>query len=218
MQAEKQIVMDALIGRISEQKELTTYINSGKAEFVVLYGRRRVGKTFLINSFFKQKFSFDTTGIIEGTKTEELMAFYTALIAYGYSGNMPTNWMQAFSALKDVLEKRKQHSKRRIVFIDELPCFDTPKSGFVKALDFFWNSWASRQKDIFIVVCGSATSWIIKNIIDNHGGLHNRITHEMYLKPFTLREVELYMKSRGARWNRLLILQTYMILGGVPYY
>ena len=126
------------------------------------------------------------------------MAFYTALIAYGYSGNMPTNWMQAFSALKDVLEKRKQHSKRRIVFIDELPCFDTPKSGFVKALDFFWNSWASRQKDIFIVVCGSATSWIIKNIIDNHGGLHNRITHEMYLKPFTLKEVELYLKSRGA--------------------
>ncbi len=218
LQAEKQIVMDALIGRISEQKELTTYINSGKAEFVALYGRRRVGKTFLINSFFKQKFAFDTTGIIEGTKTEELMAFYTALIAYGYSGNMPTNWMQAFSALKEVLEKRKQHSKRRIVFIDELPCFDTPKSGFVKALDFFWNSWASRQKDIFIVVCGSATSWIIKNIIDNHGGLHNRITHEMYLKPFTLREVELYMKSRGARWNRLLILQTYMILGGVPYY
>ena len=188
MQIEKQIVMDALIGRISEQKELTTYINSGKAEFVALYGRRRVGKTFLINSFFKQRFAFDTTGIIEGTKTEELMAFYTSLIAYGYAGNMPTNWMQAFSALKDVLEKRKQHSKRRIVFIDELPCFDTPKSGFVKALDFFWNSWASRQKDIFIVVCGSATSWIIKNIIDNHGGLHNRITHEMYLKPFTLRK------------------------------
>ncbi len=120
--------------------------------------------------------------------------------------------------LKDVLAGKKVSGQRRVVFLDELPCFATPSSGFVKALDWFWNSWASKQADIFLVVCGSATSWIVKNIINNKGGLHNRITHEMHLAPFTLAETSMYLEGEGFVWDEISVVQAYMILGGIPYY
>jgi len=139
--------METIVGREEEISRISKYLHSGKAEFVALYGRRRVGKTFLVTSFFKNKFDFDVTGIIGGGKSEELMAFYTSLCHYGYRGGKPKNWMEAFDTLRSMLEARmkKRRNKRCVVFFDELPCFDTPKSGFIHALDYFWNSWASRQ-------------------------------------------------------------------------
>lgn len=208
--------MDKLIGRSVEVQKLTEYHNSNRSEFIAVYGRRRVGKTFLVTAVFNNKYAFEVTGIIGGTRKEEMDSFYSALMSYGYKGTRPENWMQMFEALKALLATNT--SKRKVLFIDELPCFDTPKSGFVKALDYFWNSWASKRDDILMIVCGSATSWIVKNIIDNHGGLHNRITHKLYLKPFTLKEVSEYLKSRGSKWKPLSVLQSYMILGGIPYY
>ena len=212
--------MDTMIGRTKEIGLVSKYMKSGKAEFVALYGRRRVGKTFLVTSYFKNKFDFDVTGIIGGRKEEELEAFYVALKRYGYQGKKPKKWMEVFEALRTLLEaKMKQRKgKRCVVFFDELPCFDTPKSGFVHALDYFWNSWASRQSSFFLVVCGSATSWIVRNIIDNHGGLHGRITHELHLRPFSLKETELFLKKQKSKWKRISVLQAYMILGGIPYY
>ena len=212
--------MDTMIGRTKEIGLVSKYMKSGKAEFVALYGRRRVGKTFLVTSCFKNKFDFDVTGIIGGRKEEELEAFYVALKRYGYQGKKPKKWMEVFEALRTLLEaKMKQRKgKRCVVFFDELPCFDTPKSGFVHALDYFWNSWASRQSSFFLVVCGSATSWIVRNIIDNHGGLHGRITHELHLRPFSLKETELFLKKQKSKWKRISVLQAYMILGGIPYY
>ena len=212
--------MEAIVGRTKEIGQMAKYMRSGKAEFVALYGRRRVGKTFLVTSYFKNKFDFDVTGIIGGRKDEELAAFYTALQHYGYHGPKPKKWLEAFEALRSVLEQKmkKRKGKRCVVFFDELPCFDTPKSGFVHALDYFWNSWASRQSEFFLIVCGSATSWMVRNIIDNHGGLHGRITHELHLKPFTLKETERFLKKQKSRWTRLSVLQAYMIFGGIPYY
>ena len=207
-----------LIGRSENIRELDLYMASDKAEFIALYGRRRVGKTFLIDSYFKDSYAFATSGVIGGTKGEEMAAFCTSLKMYGYSGDTPRTWWDAFIALRSLLESKKYDGKRRVVFIDELPCLATHKSGFIKALDYFWNSWASKCKDIFLVVCGSATSWIVRNIIDNHGGLHNRITHEMHLRPFNLAETAQYLRAVGADWDDLTIAQTYMILGGVPYY
>ncbi|MCF0207769.1 MAG: ATP-binding protein, partial [Bacteroidales bacterium] len=127
-------------------------------------------------------------------------------------------WMEAFGFLANLLKSKRVRGRRLVVFIDELPCFDTQNARFVHALDYFWNSKGSWMDNIFFVVCGSATSWMIKNVIDNHGGLHNRITHEIHLRPFDLKETEVYLKSRGVRWNRLSIVQIYMALGGVPYY
>lgn len=209
--------MASIVGRAKEISDLNHYLKSGKAEFIALYGRRRVGKTYLITSFFKNSFAFDTTGILEGNKTDEMDAFYTSLQNYGYEGPYPERWMEAFNILRSLLEPKIKRG-RVVVFIDELPCFDTPRSGFVKALDYFWNSWASRQSNFFLIVCGSATSWMVKNLVDSRGGLHNRITHEMHLRPFNLKETELYLKSMHIDWDRMSILRTYMILGGIPYY
>lgn len=210
--------MEPIIGRKPELERLYTYYKSGKAEFVALYGRRRVGKTFLIHQFFGNRFDFDTTGVMNGSKAEELTAFHSALKAYGFKGRKARTWMDAFFNLRQLLESKIQAGKRCVVFIDELPCFDTAKSGFVNAFGHFWNSWANWQPEIMLIVCGSATSWMVRNIIDNHGGLHDRITHEMHLHPFTLKEAEDYFKANNYGWNRLSVLQAYMAIGGIPYY
>ena len=207
-----------IIGRDTESAKLKSWYKSGKAEFVAIYGRRRVGKTYLVNTFFNNQFAFDATGIIGGTRAEELDAFHSALVEYGYSGPKPKKWMEAFDALKDLLKEKIVKGKRAIVFIDELPCMATPKSDLVKALDYFWNKWGSRQKELMLIVCGSATSWIVRNNIDNKGGLHNRITHEMHIFPFHLKETREFLSANKFKWNDVTVLQAYMILGGIPYY
>ena len=207
-----------IVGRKKELSLINQYFNSGKAEFIAVYGRRRVGKTFLIRQHFRNQFAFDMTGIMEGTKSEQMTAFHTALKTYGYTGKKNTNWIDAFFALRQVLESRIEEGKRCVIFIDELPCLDTPKAGFVNALGHFWNNWANWQSEIMLIVCGSATSWMVRNVIDNHGGLHDRITHEIHLHPFTLTETEEFFKLNGFSWNRLSIMQTYMAIGGIPYY
>lgn len=195
---------------------LAKYSNSDKAEFIAIYGRRRVGKTFLVSQFFK-KFAFDTSGIIGGTKKDELDAFYASLCLYGYTEKKPASWLEMFVALRKVLESSKKKGIK-VVFIDELPCFDTRCSGFVKALDYFWNTWASKQSNLKLVVCGSATSWMVRNIINNKGGLHNRITHEIHLHAFNLNETRQFLWKKSIKWDNMLVAQIYMIMGGVPYY
>lgn len=205
------------IGRKEEILHLKDITTSGRAEFVAVYGRRRVGKTYLIQQFFSGDFAFAATGIINGSREEELFAFTSALVSSGYTGRQPKHWLEAFECLKRTLETRNKHG-RCVVYIDELPCFDTPKSGFVRALGHFWNTWASLQKDLILIVCGSATSWMIDNIINDHGGLHDRTTHTIYLRQFTLAETETYLQSRRFVWTRQMIIETYMILGGIPFY
>lgn len=205
------------IGRKEELQMLEDIKSSGRAEFVAVYGRRRVGKTYLIQQFFGNKFAFSATGIIEGNKAEQLFAFTTSLINIGYIGSQPTTWLEAFECLKQTLS-RKETRGRCVIYIDELPCFDTPKSGFVRALGYFWNTWASLKKNVILIVCGSATSWMIENIVNDHGGLHDRTTHTIYLRQFTLAETEDYLRSLNISWPRQMIVQTYMMLGGIPYY
>lgn len=211
--------MEKLIGREIEQRKLTSYMQSGRTEFIAIYGRRRVGKTFLVRSFFKDNFAFYATGIIDGKMKDEMKAFYNGLKDYGYNGDMPKTWMDMFSALSELLRSKAQKTKKRlVVFIDELPCFDTKRSGFVLALDYFWNCKASWMDNVMFVVCGSATSWMMHNLINNKGGLHNRLTHQIHLQQFTLEETERYLRNRKFKWSRLSILQAYMALGGIPYY
>lgn len=209
---------EKIIGRHEEMSSLERYYSSGKAEFIVIYGRRRVGKTFLIRQYFSNRFAFDMTGVLEGNKNEQMSAFHMALKSYGYKGKKSMTWLDAFFALRQLLEAKMEDGKRCVVFIDELPCLDTPKAGFVHALGHFWNSWANWQPQIMLIVCGSATSWMVRNVIDDHGGLHDRVTHEIPLHPFTLAESEEYFKENGFKWKRLSMLQAYMAVGGVPYY
>lgn len=209
---------EELIGRAEEIEQFQNYYNSGKAEFVALYGRRRVGKTFLVRQLYGSDFAFHVTGVMEGSKQMQMTAFSQAMKQYGYKGRKPKTWLEAFFELQMLLSERIIPGKRCLIFIDELPCFDTPKAGFVNAISNFWNNWANWVPEVMLIVCGSATSWMISNIIDNHGGLHNRITHEIHLKPFTLGETELYFKAHHSAWPRATILQAYMAVGGVPYY
>lgn len=206
-----------IIGREYERDELLSLQESDKSEFVAIYGRRRVGKTFLIRETFNYKFTFQHTGLQNAEKEVQLQEFATSLKNAGMKEvRRPHTWFEAFSMLGQLLSSKK--SKKKIVFIDELPWLDTPKSNFVSALDHFWNGWANARKDIVLIICGSATSWIISNIIKNYGGLHNRLTRQIYLEPFTLYECEQYSKAQHLGMNRRNILETYMVIGGIPYY
>ena len=211
--------MKTIVGRNKELALLERYAQSNRSEFIAVYGRRRVGKTYLVNHAFANRFTFAMTGILDGTRRDQLMAFADAMEMFGNElATPPDNWMKAFSMLRKFLQPKVETGETCIVFLDEIPCLDTHNSGFVKALGYFWNSWASLHDNFKLIVCGSATAWMIKNIIDSKGGLHNRITHEMRIKAFTLLESEQYLKSEGFIWNRLSILQTYMVFGGVAYY
>jgi hypothetical protein len=207
-----------MIGREQEQKLLETAYVSKRAEFVAVYGRRRVGKTFLIRHVFSRCFFFQHTGIANVGRKEQLAGFLGALRKAG--AEVPerfANWYEAFDALEQFAAKSRKRGKK-VIFLDELPWMDSPKSGFVSALEHFWNGWASARNDVLLVVCGSATSWIIGNIVENHGGLHNRITRRIRLEPFTLRECEAFCKEKGLRLSREQILDAFLVFGGVPYY
>lgn len=206
-----------MIGRIAEQDTLRRMANSDESEFVAVYGRRRVGKTYLIRETFEGEFTFAHSGLSRTKMRGQLQAFRNSLKSYGHV-KCPAlhNWLEAFEELKKVIAA-SPHEKK-VVFIDEMPWMDTPRSSFVPALEFFWNSWASARKDILLVICGSATSWIIDKIIRNHGGLHGRVTEQIALEPFTLAECERYADSRGLQLSRPQIAELYMVFGGVPFY
>lgn len=213
----------SIIGRLYEQQILQDCLESKESEFLVVYGRRRVGKTYLIKEYFDNRFSFYATGVDNVKMAEELEYFSDSLAEYGSTDNSRiSTWREAFSRLKKLLMSdnviRDPITNKRIIFLDELPWMDTPKSSFRPALDHFWNSWASSQKDIILIVCGSATSWIINNILSDKGGLYNRVTRQIHLKPFTLGECEKYLKSKDINMSREDIITCYMIFGGIPYY
>lgn len=206
-----------LVGRQFEQNLLNEITRSDKSEFVAIYGRRRVGKTYLVRETFNYNFAFQHTGVQNGDKTRQLTEFERSLINAGMN-KCPKlkDWFMAFDLLGELLQGVE--NEKKIVFIDEMPWLDTPKSDFLSALEHFWNGWATMRRDIVLIVCGSATSWIVSKLVNNYGGLHNRLTRQIYLKPFTLHECELYANARELKMTRMQILQTYMVLGGVPYY
>ncbi|MBQ3657198.1 MAG: ATP-binding protein [Bacteroidales bacterium] len=206
-----------LIGREKEQKILKTAFNSDESQFVAVYGRRRVGKTYLVRQFFKGKLTFAHSGQAKGSMPEQLFGWCSSLREAGLKfDSAPKNWLEAFELLKDLV--RQSSDKKKVIFIDEMPWLDTPRSNFTNALESFWNGWASNRDDILLIVCGSATSWIVNKLFKNHGGLHNRVTYRILVVPFTLHECEMYIEKRGIKLTRYDILETYMIMGGIPFY
>ena len=204
------------IGRIKEKQLLEKLQVEMKSHFVAVYGRRRIGKTFLIRNYFKT-FNFYHTGIASVDMSNQLTEFHKSLEQYATKSiAKPTTWFEAFDSLKSVIISSRKNKK--VLFIDELPWLDTAKSNFLPALEYFWNSWASQRDDILLIVCGSATSWIVKKIFNNKGGLHNRVTQKINLKPFTLQETEEFLKSKNIILNRYQIIKAYMVFGGIPYY
>ena len=206
-----------IIGREKELKRLRRTLSGEYSEFIAVYGRRRVGKTFLIKEAFNYSFAFQHSGLAKGDKRMQLDEFANSLERQGMrSKRRIKSWSDAFFALENGLERLPEGKK--VVFLDELPWMDTAKSNFVPALDHFWNGWCSFRKDVILVVCGSATSWIVGKILKDHGGLHNRLTDQIHLRPFTLLECERMAHAKGLPLSRQQVLEGYMVLGGIPFY
>lgn len=211
--------MEKMVGRAAEVTELQRCYHSEKSEFVIIYGRRRIGKTFLVNRVYGNNFAFYFTGMHNVSDERQLKRFAEALQTYGKSPFLPTlhDWFEAFAALKTMLSQLPLQ-RRKVIFFDEMPWIDHVGTDFVAALEDFWNGWAMQRDDIFFVACGSATSWMVENLVENQGGLHNRITSKIHLRPFTLAECEEYLRSHRCQWDRYQILQCYMYIGGIPFY
>lgn len=207
---------EELIGREKEKKNLNSYINTERSEFVAIYGRRRVGKTFFVRQTLGNKICFSLTGMENIGTTEQLTNFFLTLRDLYPDAKPSKTWLEAFHQLEKYLETINADTK--IIFLDELPWLDTAKSDFITALEHFWNSWASARTDIKLITCGSAASWMLDNLINNHGGLHNRVTHQMLIEPFNLRECKQYFDTYGFGYSEKETVECYMVLGGIPYY
>ena len=209
-----------IIGRKTELEILDRVYKSSKSEFLILYGRRRVGKTFLVNQKFEEHFTFRMTALANTPMSQQLINFQATFNAATDAASAltepPTTWFQAFQSL--IKWAAADPRPRKVIFFDELPWFDAYGSDFLSALEHFWNSWASLRSDVLLIGCGSAASWMINKLIHNHGGLHNRITERIALQPFTLAETELFLKSKGAVYDRYQLLELYMAMGGIPHY
>ncbi|UYQ92330.1 ATP-binding protein [Chitinophaga horti] len=209
-----------LVGRIQEQAILAEKLSSGEAELIAIYGRRRVGKTFLIRTYFKDKIAFELTGVHEAAFRHQLLNFGFALqsaMKAKLPVATPENWIQAFQMLSQFLNELPV-KKPAVIFFDEFPWLHTQKSGFLQAFEHWWNSYASKKTNIKVVICGSAASWMIDHVINNKGGLHNRVTQKIRLLPFSLSETMTYLSTRGIKLNHYLTLQLYMAIGGIPQY
>ena len=211
---------NVLIGREKEQEILQKALLSDESEMVAVFGRRRVGKTYLIRSIFENQIDLEFTGVQNATLEEQMTTFFFLIKQYAKPSTKltkPQTWLDAFLQLITVLDATKNTKKKRIIFFDELPWLATHRSGFLKAFGFFWNNWASKN-NILVVICGSAASWMIQKIVKDKGGLHNRITRRIHLKPFSLAETEAFLQYKNLNLNHYHILLIYMIMGGIPHY
>ena len=207
-----------IIGRIEEIERLNRCMRSDTAQLVVVSGRMRVGKTFLINEFFQNTFAFKLTGVYGQKRKDQLKNFTAELnrrTRKKYSE--PKDWIEAFNTLREYLDSLDEQ-KKQVVFLDELPWFDTRKSGFLPAFEYFWNDYGSTKNNLIFILCGSATSWMDEKITNNRGGLFNRQTCKLFLEPFDLHDTKEFLVSRGISWSNYEIAQCYMIMGGIPYY
>ena len=214
---------DKIIGRTDESKILERTLYSNDPEFIAIYGRRRIGKTFLIREFYENSICFELVGIHKAGLKIQLQNFAQSLkkaMDLGIQPETPTTWFQAFTDLEQFMESlnKQTNTGKKVIFIDELPWLNTPKSNFLASLEHFWNSYGSKQNNLILVVCGSAASWMIQKIVNSKGGLHNRLTRQIRLLPFTLLETESFLKSRGVVLTRYQIILLYMAMGGVPFY
>jgi uncharacterized protein len=210
-----------IIGREQEQAVFRKLLQSKQAEFAVIYGRRRVGKTYLIREFFNEQIVFDFTGSYETETATQINNFYVELKrvwALAEAAKTPQNWSDAFHLLTDYLLTFKGKSEKIVVFIDELPWLDRTGADFVSALSYFWNQHGSRMNNLILMTCGSAASWILRKLLNDKGGLHNRITKRIELKPFTLKETEAFCQYHNLKFTRYQIVQLYMVMGGIPFY
>ncbi|MBM3197812.1 MAG: ATP-binding protein [Chlamydiae bacterium] len=214
--------IEKIVGREPEIKLLDTLWASSEAEFLAVYGRRRVGKTYLIREYFSKKkcVYFEVTGQKDGSLQQQLENFIH-VFSQTFTRNLPlrtpVSWKEAFDLLTQEIENLSK-SRAVVLFFDELPWLATKKSGVMQALDYYWNRFWSRYPQLICVVCGSAASWMLDNLVNAKGGLHNRLTKTILLKPYNLRGVWQFLSHHGIHLTPKQILDHYMVFGGIPHY
>ena len=222
-------VKSMIVGREEEIKNLNELYDSDSAELVAIYGRRRVGKTYLVDENFEGRICFRHSGLspidededkyVGTSMKDQLGHFHRSLVLYGWKdARKPESWLEAFYMLEDLLIEKYSEKDRILIFIDEIQWLDTPRAKFMTGFEAFWNGWACHKKNVMLIVCGSSSSWILDNMINNHGGLYGRVTREMKIHPFTLNETERFFESKGINMSRYDVTQAYMMVGGIPFY
>lgn len=210
-----------IIGREAEQRRLVEAFQSRDPELVAIYGRRRVGKTFLIRELFRDSIALELTGLHQESMKRQLENFANSLRIHFPKTrfSVPSSWLEAFENLRiSISDSSSNKSPKRVLFFDEFPWLETRRSGFLAAFEHFWNTFASLRTDLLVVICGSAASWMIRKVIGSKGGLHNRTTLRIRLEPFSLGDTQEYLARRNVRLDDLQIAQLYMAMGGVPHY
>ena len=209
-----------IVGRIEERRSLDDAMESPDAELLAVYGRRRVGKTFLVREHFGERIAFEIAGLHGESTVRQLAHFFTSLRNAFPKAIVtpPSTWLEAFGMLETIIERGPRASEKRVLFFDEFPWLATRKSGFLSAFESFWNGFASRRRDLVVVLCGSAAAWMIRKIIQARGGLHNRVTRRIRLLPFDLSETRAYLEHRQIRFDDMQLSKIYMSVGGIPHY
>lgn len=214
------MAIKSIIGRTNEQQILSDALKTPEAELIAIFGRRRVGKTYLIRKYYEKNMIFEFSGVHDAKLKDQLTNFKNTLgglLNQQVAPEVPESWTAAFEILKQYVVPLLKKEKK-VIFLDEFPWLSSAKSGFLPAFEYFWNSWASRQDNLIVVICGSAASWMIQKIVNNRGGLHNRITRKIRLLPFNLAETEAYLKSKQVNLDQYQVTMLYMTMGGIPQY
>ncbi|MCW5590202.1 MAG: AAA family ATPase [Legionellales bacterium] len=210
-----------ITGRDREQKKLDEFYHSNRSEFMAVYGRRRVGKTYLIKNYFKTKdcVFFSTTGIDQGSFKTQRTVFCTELsrqLFHNIPIAIPTSWLKIFEILDQAINESK---KKFIIFLDELPWMTTPKSQLLETIEYFWNQHWSHTKKVKLIICGSLSSWIIRHVIENTGGFYHRVTFRLKIEPFNLSQTRSFLEiGSGINLTNAQILKLYSVMGGIPLY
>ncbi|MBQ7183309.1 MAG: AAA family ATPase [Clostridia bacterium] len=208
----------SIVGRKAERAYLDECLAQSAAQLIVIYGRRRVGKTYLVNEYFDNEFAFKVTGAFDEDKAFQIQTFVDELSRRtGQQYSADVSWRQVFAWLREYLEQLPQ-DRKHVLFFDEMPWLNSKDASFLTVFEWFWNDWASTRKNLVFIVCGSATAWMIEHFEKSKGGLFNRQTCRLYLRPFSLHETEQFLRKKGINWSRYQIAECYMIMGGIPYY
>lgn len=209
-----------MVGRNYEINRLLNSLKSNDSELIAVYGRRRVGKTFLIRNIYKEHIKFEVSGLYQGEKEQQLDIFFDELKKVSLrflEEDRPESWKDAFELLKKYINGLRGKEKK-VIFIDEMPWLDTHKSDFRMYFGHFWNTYCEKRNDLIVVICGSAASNMVQNVISNQGSLHARLTYKLHIKPFTLYETKAFLESKNIHWGHFHILHLYIAIGGIPHY
>ena len=198
------------IGRENELNTLNRLYSSDKFEFAVIYGRRRVGKTALINEFVKGKDNIFFTGV-ETNEKQNLDNFSRSIMEYNTGLAMGVSFNNFQMALEHIFELAK--IKRIVFVIDEYPYVARASKSFASTLQFLIDKNKDTSK-LFLILCGSSMSYMEDHVLAYKAPLYGRRTAQFKIKPFEFLEACRYFKNFSDEDKAL----AYGIVGGTPQY